>query len=45
VTLDLAVLPDDVASPHRMIGELAAALDSERAQVSRHLRCKRLKLK
>jgi len=32
VSLDLAALPDDVASLHRMIGELAAALDSERAQ-------------
>ena len=32
MTLDLAALPDDVGLLHRMIGELAAALDSERAQ-------------
>jgi hypothetical protein len=32
VTIDLAALPDDVASLHRMIGELAAALDSETAR-------------
>ena len=32
MTLDLAALPDDVGTLHQMIGELAAALDSERAQ-------------
>jgi hypothetical protein len=32
VTIDLAVLPDDVATLHRMIGELATALDSERVR-------------
>ena len=28
--IDLAALPDDVATLHRLIGELATALDSER---------------
>ena len=28
MTIDLAALPDDVETLHRMIGELAAALDS-----------------
>jgi len=32
VTLDLTALPDDVGTLHRMIGELAPALDSERAR-------------
>jgi hypothetical protein len=32
VHIDLAALPDDVATLHRMIGELATALDSERVQ-------------
>ena len=31
-TITLAALPDDVATLHRMIGELASALDSERTQ-------------
>ena len=30
--IDLAALPDDVATLHRMIGELTTALDSERVQ-------------
>ena len=30
--IDLAALPDDTATLHRMIGELATALDSERAE-------------
>jgi transposase len=30
VNIDLAALPDDVGALHRMIGELAAALESER---------------
>jgi hypothetical protein len=30
--LDLAALPDDVATLHRMIGELATTLDSERVR-------------
>lgn len=32
MTVDLAALPDDVATLHRMIGELATTLDTERAQ-------------
>jgi transposase len=32
VDIDLAALPDDVATLHRMIGDLATALDSERAR-------------
>lgn len=32
MTIDLAALPDDVGTLHRMIGELAAALDSEREE-------------
>jgi transposase len=32
VPLDLAALPDDIATLHRLIGELATALDSERAR-------------
>jgi hypothetical protein len=30
--IDLAALPDDVATLHRMIGELATTLDSERVR-------------
>jgi transposase len=32
VPIDLATLPDDVVTLHRMIGELATALDSERVR-------------
>jgi transposase len=32
MNIDLAALPDDVATLHEMIGDLAAALDSERAE-------------
>jgi transposase len=32
VAIDLAALPDDVATLHRMIGDLATALDSERVR-------------
>jgi hypothetical protein len=32
VDIDLAALPDDVTTLHRMIGELATTLDSERAR-------------
>jgi len=32
VNIDLAALPDDVTTLHRMIGELATALDSQRAE-------------
>lgn len=32
MNIDLAALPDDVETLHRLIGELSSALDSERAQ-------------
>jgi transposase len=32
MNIDLAALPDDVETLHRMVGDLAAALDSERAE-------------
>jgi hypothetical protein len=32
MNIDLAALPDDVDTLHRMIGDLTAALDSERAE-------------
>jgi hypothetical protein len=32
VAIDLAALPDDVETLHRMIGDLATALDSERVR-------------
>jgi len=32
MNIDLAALPNDVETLHRMVGELAAALDSERAE-------------
>ena len=32
MNIDLATLPDDVDTLHRMIGDLATALDSERVE-------------
>ncbi len=32
MNIDLAALPDDVETLHRMIGELSTALDSERTE-------------
>ena len=32
MAIDLAALPDDVETLHRMIGDLATALDSERVR-------------